>query len=64
MDTYNPKPILDSILYQVQFQNNTLLDYATNVNTENMFANVDEQGYNASFLEDIDNHCKNKYDVH
>ena len=41
-----------------------MADCATYALIKNIFANIDEDGYNTSFLEHIDNHRKTKYDVH
>ena len=64
MDIYNLNPILDSIIYEVKFTHEKMVDCATYALIKNIFANIDEDGYNTSFLEHIDNHRKTKYDVH
>ena len=41
-----------------------MTDYEINVHIENLFANVDEQGYNNSFLEADVDHCKTQDGIH
>ena len=53
MGTFNTNPVLDSRVYVVHYLYGTIVDYSMNILIENIFANVDEQGYMTSFLEAI-----------
>jgi len=54
----NSNPILDTRVYEVVFPDGNISEYATNVITENIFAMVDDEGYeNALFKAIIDHRC-------
>ena len=43
--TYDSNPILDSRIYEVQFPDGSLADYSTNVLIENIYSQVDDEGF-------------------
>lgn len=51
-------PILDTRVYDVQFEDGTIKEYAANVLAENLFSQVDELGYQYQNLESIMDHRK------
>ena len=42
---YNENPILDTRVYEVMFPNGVMQEYSANVIAENMWAQVEEDGY-------------------
>lgn len=54
--TYNENPILNSSVYEVKFHDGTYDEYAANVISENLFQQVDDDGYNHSLLSSITDH--------
>ena len=44
---------LNSIVYDVEFPDRTIREYATNVIAENMLSQVDEDGFSLSLMEGI-----------
>jgi hypothetical protein len=53
---HNHNPILDTRVYEVQFPDGSVADYSTNVIAENIFAMVDDDGYETLLFDDIINH--------
>ena len=54
--TSNPNPILDTRIYEVQFDNGTYADYSTNVIMENLYTQADEYGNTTKIFKGISNH--------
>lgn len=54
--TYNENPILNSSVYEVQFHDGTYDEYAANVISENLYAQVDDDGNTHSILSAIIDH--------
>ena len=52
-------PILDTRVYDVMFQDGTVKNYATNVIAENIYSQVDSEGFQHTLLEDIVGHRAN-----
>ena len=50
---YDENPILNSIVYDVEFDDGTVREYAANVIAENMLTQVDADGYSTSILKVI-----------
>ena len=53
---YDENPALNSILYDVEFPDGTIREYAANVIAENMLTQVDEDGSSLSLMEGIVNY--------
>lgn len=49
--TYDENPILNSIVYEVEFPDGQVREYSANVIAENMFAQVDDEGYSHMLLD-------------
>ncbi len=54
--TANSNPILDSRVYQVQFHDGDVEDYAANLIAENIYSQVDAEGIRYVLLDEIINH--------
>ena len=54
----NPNPILDTRIYEVQFPDGHVLDYAANVIAESIFLQVDDEGNQFLLLQEIIDHKK------
>ena len=54
--TPNPNPILDTRIYEIQFNNVTFTDYLTNIIMENLYTLADEYGNMSRILKGISNH--------
>ena len=50
---YNDNPFLNTMVYDVEFYDGTIKEYATNIIAENMFAQVDPQGRSHAILDSI-----------
>ena len=50
---YDDNPALNSIVYDVEFNNGTIKEYAANVIAENMFTQVDSEGFSVTLIEGI-----------
>ena len=55
---YNDNPILNSIIYDVEFPDGTIKEYSVNVIAENMLTQVDSDGFTMTMLGDIIAHKK------
>ena len=55
---YDDNPILNSIIYNVEFRDGTIKEYSPNVITENMLAQVDSDGFTMTMVGDIIDHKK------
>lgn len=53
---FNSNPILDSRVYEVQFSDGASFEYSANVLAENIFATVDDEGYETLLLGEIIDH--------
>jgi hypothetical protein len=51
--------LLDSRVYEVTFSNGHIREYRTNVIVENIFATVDDDGYETKIFKDILDHRSN-----
>jgi hypothetical protein len=52
----NSNPILDTRIYNVQFQDGTVSEYSTNVIAKNIFAMADDDRYEILLFDDIIDH--------
>lgn len=48
--------VLNSVVYEVEFPDADVQEYAANVITENMLSQVDSDGYNLSLIQGIVDH--------
>ena len=53
---HNDNPILDSRVYEVEFPDGEVLEYAANVIAENLYSQIDEEGYHQVVFDDILDH--------
>jgi hypothetical protein len=51
--TYDHNPMLNTMLYDVEFPDGSVKEYAANIIAENMFSQVDPDGYSHNLLEAI-----------
>ena len=58
MGRYDPNPILNSIIYDVEFPDGQVKEYAANILAENMFSQVDSQGHSTLLIDQIIDHRK------
>ena len=56
--TYNPDPILNTIVYDVMFPDGSVSKYSANLIAENLYSQVDEEGHHYQLLDHISNHRK------
>jgi hypothetical protein len=56
----NANPLLDTRVYEVEFADGTIDDYAANVIAENMYAQVDDEGRQFNILEELVDHRKDE----
>jgi hypothetical protein len=57
---YDDNPMLNSIIYEVEFPDGQVKEYAVNVITENMLTQVDYDGYSTTILKPIIDYRKDK----
>ena len=57
--TSNPNPILDTRLYNVRFDDGTIEEFTTNIISEAIFDQSDEEGFSYGILKGIIGHRKN-----
>ena len=50
---YDENPYLNSVVYEVEFDDGTIREYAANVIAENMLCEVDDEGYSTTMLRAI-----------
>ena len=55
----NPNPILDTRVYNVEFDDGNIEEYTTNLISEALFDQTDEEGYSFGLLKGIIGHRKN-----
>jgi hypothetical protein len=51
--TYKDNPIMNSIVYEVEFPDEELKEYAANILSEIMLSQVDHEGHNSMLMRDI-----------
>ena len=56
--SYNDNPALNSIIYDVEFNDGTVREYAANIIAENMLTQVDEDGFSLTLMEGIVDYMK------
>ena len=56
--TYDEIPCLSSMIYEVEFPNGQLKEYAENVIAENMLTQVDSDGYSLTMMDAITDYWK------
>ena len=57
--TYSDNPIVNTLLYDVEFDNGSTREYAANVIAANLYEQVDCDGYNHSMFRGIEDFRKN-----
>ena len=57
---YNKIPMINTILYDVQFPDGAIKPYSENLITENILTQVDDDGYHNHLLKGILNHSRDK----
>ena len=57
---YDSNPLLNSMLYDVEFPDGAIKQYAANTIAQNMYAQVDSEGHSTSVLESIVDFAKTK----
>ena len=57
--SYNENPLLNSIIYDVEFPDGQVKEYAANILAENMLSQVDSDGHYRALLKGIVDHRKN-----
>jgi hypothetical protein len=57
---YDDNPILNSIVYEVEFPDGQVKEYAANVIAANMLSQVDSEGYSTTFMSSIVDHKKDE----
>ena len=60
---YNSKPILDNRIFTLEYHDGRIDAFATNVIAESIYAQVDDQGFTASFLDEIMDYEKTKESI-
>ena len=50
---YDDNPINNSIIYEVEFPDGQVKEYAANIITDNIFSQVDEEGFSKSIFDSI-----------
>ena len=58
--TYDNNPLLNSMLYDVEFPDGAVKQYAANTITQNMYEQVDGEGYSTSKVDSIVDYDKDK----
>ena len=62
--TFDPNPLLNSILYDVEFPDGEIKQYSANIIAENMYSQVDTQGHSTSLLDSIIDYRRDGNAVH
>ena len=57
---YDENPRLNSIIYEVEFPDGQVKEYAANVIADNMLSQVDSEGFSTTFLESIVDYKKDE----
>jgi hypothetical protein len=58
--TYDDNPMLNSIIYEVEFPDGQVKDYSANIIAENMLTQVDSDGFTLTMMEGIIDYRKNE----
>jgi hypothetical protein len=58
--TYNDNPILNSIVYEVEFPDGQVKEYSANTIAENMLTQVDSDGFTLTLMEGIVDYRKDE----
>ena len=56
--TFHNNPLLNSLIYDVEFPDGTIREYAANVIAQNMYSSLDENGFSKLILDCILEHSK------
>ena len=56
--TYNENPILNTLVYDVEFPDGDVREYSANIIAENMYAQVDSEGFSHMILDHIADYKK------
>ena len=56
LGTANPNPILDTRVYEVEFEDGAQAEFAANVITENMWSQCDSEGQQLVLLDEVVDH--------
>ena len=54
----DPNPLLNTAVYEVQFDDGLVEEYTGNLVAEAMYAHVDDEGYTLHLVDEIIDHCK------
>lgn len=54
--TWNENPIMNTIMYDVEFPDGTVKEYAANIIAENILSQVDDQGFTITNLDSVVDH--------
>jgi hypothetical protein len=58
--SYDPNPRLNTMVYEVEFDDGEILEYSANAIAENMLSQIDSEGFSVTMLEGIVDHRKNE----
>jgi hypothetical protein len=58
MGSYDDNPVLNSMIYDVEFSYGNIEEYVANILAENMFSQLNPYGYNTILLIEIIDYCK------
>jgi hypothetical protein len=61
--SYDPNPLLNSIIYDVEFPDGVVKQYAANTIADNMYSQVDNEGHSQSLLKSIIDYKKDGHAV-
>ena len=53
VERYDTNPIMNSMIYELEFPEVQLKYYAENIITENMLSKVDDEGYSVTLIDSI-----------
>ena len=59
IESYNDNPFLNTMVYDVEFPDGVIKEYAANIIAENMYAQVDPDGHSTAILSEIIDFTKN-----
>jgi hypothetical protein len=54
--TYDSNPLLNTLVYEVEFEDGDIVEYSANVIAENILTQVDSEGFSETMLEGIIDH--------
>ena len=58
--TYDSNPILNTMVYEVEFPDGRIQEYSANLIAENMLSQVDDEGFSTTMMEGIIDHKKDE----